>query len=198
MELDEEDERLATILIVCFKYTFKFEFESEVYRAATVSNIGKVNLWINKSFCRDVVGDGLRSLKCVYLKFFYEEKVNESNEVNSQIINENQSDNDGDFLDEFLKDDEAISIELELDMEIKYLTDILSKQDVLALIKTNISFCSKHQDDMPRLSRLAILLSNLNASSAYIEIIFLLIFLSVNSSGECLALILILKIKKNE
>ena len=31
MELEEEDERLATILIVCFKHKFKFEIESEVY-----------------------------------------------------------------------------------------------------------------------------------------------------------------------
>ena len=32
MELDEEDERLTTLLIVCFRHKFKFEFESQVYK----------------------------------------------------------------------------------------------------------------------------------------------------------------------
>lgn len=32
MELDEEDERLTTLLIVCFKHKFNFEIESEVYK----------------------------------------------------------------------------------------------------------------------------------------------------------------------
>lgn len=32
MDLDQEDERLATLLIVCFKDKFKYEIESEVYK----------------------------------------------------------------------------------------------------------------------------------------------------------------------
>lgn len=125
--------------------------------------------------------EGLRSLRSVYLKFFYEEKLNVLEELDIHIT-ENQSDNDGDFLDELLKDDEAIDIKntepekfkinTELDKEIKYLTEILSKREVLIAIKSNLSFWSKHQDSMPRLSRLAITLSNINASSAFIERFF--------------------------
>ena len=79
---------------------------------------------------------------------------------------------------------EKFKIEIELDKEIKYLTDILSKHEMLNQIKSNISFWSKHQDDMHRLSKLAILLSNINASSAFIERFFSICGIICNKQSE--------------
>lgn len=139
-------------------------------------------MWINKSYCENLVLDGLRSLRLVYFKFLYEEKLQDAEEVNSPSSSGSETDDDGYFLDELMKDDEGLidknkepekyKIELELEREIKFLTDILSKPEALKGIKSNIVFWSKYKNEMPRLSRLAIVLLNINASSAFIERFF--------------------------
>ena len=126
--------------------------------------------------------DGLRSLSSDYFKFLYEEKLDEAEEVNLSLSSEGASDDDGNFLDELLRDDEGLikknkepekfKIEVELEKEIKILTDILSKPDALRGIKSNIVFWSKYKTQMPRLSRLALVLLNINVSSAFIERFF--------------------------
>ncbi|RNA14361.1 hypothetical protein BpHYR1_035972 [Brachionus plicatilis] len=66
--LKEEDERPSTLLTACFKFKFKYEIESEVYK-----------------------------------------QLVDPIETNLTELNENDSNNKGDFPEELLRDDEALT-----------------------------------------------------------------------------------------
>ena len=73
--------------------------------------------------------DGLRSLKTVFFKFLYQQKLDDPFEINLTQLTENDSNYEGDFLEELLRDDEALTknqetekliIEKEIEKEIEF------------------------------------------------------------------------------
>lgn len=126
--------------------------------------------------------NGLHSLKRVYLKFFYDNSENEpeKNTVNLPSPRNDNTDNEALFFKQLMKDGatqqknkepEVYKIEVELEKEAFKLADILSQVDKFKDI-TNMKFWNHYMDQMPRLARLALVLLNINVSSAFIERFF--------------------------
>lgn len=108
-------------------------------------NFRKINLWLNKAFCQNFLIDGLISLKFVYFNFLYVEKLENEIEINVSILIKSESLDEADILDKLLKDDDSLKlsnkesekckIEIELNKEVKLLTDILSNSELINGIK---------------------------------------------------------------
>lgn len=150
-------------------------------KAATVLNLAKVDVWLNKNFCENILREGLNSLKTVYLKLFYDQKDSEEDNTILSLPSNSESDGEGQFFNDLMKDDdfeqnnkesEMIKIELELEREVIKLAELLSKHDKISKINSNKKFWQKNIDEMPRLTRLATVLLNINVSSAFIERFF--------------------------
>lgn len=136
---------------------------------------------MNKTFCEKVVVNGLRSLKSVYLKYFFNEEESKDTEENLALSDEENSDNEAIYFDDLLRDNdeekqnkepEKFKIEIELEKEIVKLAEILNKTEFLKTVKSNKSFWNKYMNEMPRLAKLAIVLLNINVSGAFIERFF--------------------------
>ncbi|RNA28431.1 hypothetical protein BpHYR1_011081 [Brachionus plicatilis] len=159
MDLEHEFERLAILLVVCFKEKFKYELESEIYQAATVLNLALVKSWIEEEFCQNLVRKGLHSLKLVYLRFFFDDTDNDKDTITleSPQLTIQQTDNEAMFFDELMRDGAMKKkiLNLKFIRSKLNLIDILNRTEILVKT-TNMAFWNQYMDEMPRLARLAL------------------------------------------
>lgn len=87
-------------------------------KAATVLNLAKVDVWLNKNFCENILREGLNSLKTVYLKLFYDQKDSEEDNTILSLPSNSESDGEGQFFAQNNKKSEMIKIDLELEREV--------------------------------------------------------------------------------
>ena len=83
--------------------------------------------WVTKSFCENILRNGLNSLKSVYLKIFYDSNDLEEDRTILSLPSNSESDGEGQFFNDLMEDDdveqsnkesEMIKIELELEREV--------------------------------------------------------------------------------
>ena len=85
-------------------------------------------------------------MKTVYLKLFYDQKDSEEDNKILSLPSNSESDGEGQFFNDLMKDDdfeqnnkesEMIKIELELEREVIKLAELLSKHDKISKINSN-------------------------------------------------------------
>ena len=135
-----------------------------------------VKFWINKSFTKNVVTDGLNSISKTYLTFFKQAESEcdldakcktpntakeaarffESDEEEQQQIRPNQ-------------ESQTFKINKELEKEILIFSEILADIEKLKTFDSTSDFWKQNKSKIPKLYDLSKILLNISASSAFIE-----------------------------
>ena len=152
-------------------------------KAAVLVKISGVRKWRNKEFARQIMYNGLTSLKhaCVNLIFNRQSKIqqesqpfNNNNETTSSIDSDNLYYGIAEDVDPNNKDAGLLldKFESDVQIEINMLKDIFSSVDVMKNIKNTKEFWRANKITLPILYEFATVVLSIPASSAYIERFF--------------------------
>ncbi|RNA27693.1 zinc finger BED domain-containing 4-like [Brachionus plicatilis] len=157
MELTGNYRNLADCLISAFRHKFKDEIDSSVYCVASLLNVSKIKIWINRPDCVEIKRKALDNLIQVAL--------NQTASSVSTFDSITALERDDDYLYEIEVNKEIEEYDLERE-KIHFIKNIVDNSN----FKTNSTAKFWNEDCiMPYLAKLAIVLWNIPSSSAYIE-----------------------------
>ena len=177
MEVTNTYRKLCDLLIVSFMRKFKYELESAVYGVASLLNVGKLHEWLKRSDCiqfRKFAIDNIAAVATSFLDKKNQENLNTSTTTTTTVSNSRSCNSLSGFLreDNYESDTAMTQAIFEVNIEkekIDYLF-LIEKTHLKdkSLISTS-KFWLNNQTKFPTLYRLALILYNIPASSAYIE-----------------------------
>lgn len=197
LDTQEAPRELCSLLIETIKAKFDFELNSDVYKAASILKVSGLKYWLGRQWSTNAFTSGIKALKFSIKHFLFNKHVTNStqnNSSNEQVnlgtlsLNENNSTSpnlstphsaSNNFYSSFFNSDaNYVQTELEneiindtINKEVDSFQLLLSQDDfgVLKSIKSTRLFWEIHRQKFPNLFQLALILLNINSSSACIE-----------------------------
>ena len=153
-------------------------------KVASILRVSGLKGWIYKSYAKSYLSKGLEALKDVCIQFLFPvfDQVQVEEETASQQSSTNSTDNFAftrNFFAQSQSDDiysnkESLNFRRnkEIDEEVLFFSDLLSKEDTIKKTKSTTEFWLNYRKDLPYLFKLKNILLYIPVSSSFIERFF--------------------------
>jgi len=177
MKVTNTYRRLCDLLILGFKRKFDYELNSPIYSVASLFNVSNWSAWLNRSYCVKMRKQAFDSIVQVAISFL-KEKTQEENVISSSptpggLSNSSSYASINFIHNESYESETAItraSMEIDLEKERIEFVSLVENANILdKKFRSTSNFWKDNKNKFPILFKLALILYNILASSAFIE-----------------------------